>query len=121
MITELLNEYKIKEYDNFMIFNFSLSGVPYYLITDDDLVLICTHCNKDGIIHDRERVIRYINQFPGREIELICCYPNRAKEDYELGKYIKINSDNKILFQYETIEDNNEFTQIAYLLEKLEN
>jgi len=102
----------IKEYDNFMIFNFSLSGTPYYLIGVDNEVLIFTHSDEHGNIQNKETIRKYINQFPGQEIEIICCYPNKAKEDYEFGKYIKINSNKKIYAKYSTSADNYQLVSI---------
>ena len=121
MDNKLIYNLVIKEWDNFMIFNFTLSGIPYYLITNKDKVLIFTHSDRDGNIHEKERVIKYINQFPGREIELICCYPNRAKGDKELGKYIKIDSDRPIQMLFPKKDHDGTFTQYANILEKMEN
>jgi len=125
MVTKLDNKLiynlTIKEWNNYSILNFSLVGTPYYLVTNEDKVLIFTHCNKLGDIKERKRVHELINKFQGYEIELICCYPNLAKEDYELGKYIKIDSDRQIQMTFSHVDKDNTFIQYAHILEKIED
>lgn len=120
-----MNKY-IKEFDIFIetfdyIEKIRQGNCVLQLITRQNKVLLFTHCDRDGNIKEKNMVKLLIHKYKfmaykDSDIELICCFPNLAKKDKELGKYVKIDSNKEITVEFSGI--NNSVQKITLFTEK---
>jgi len=105
----------IIDWNNQEFVDYSFSGKPFWLLTNDNRIIICTHFSiMDGFAFP-DLIEVLLNKYCNDIIEIICCYPTSAKQDKMFGKYVKIESNFPILITY----DNRGEIAIATISEKI--